>query len=477
MRRLTLLAEIGAVLLATAIFAFLLGSGRDAYVDFLLVATVGVIGVLLVWFHPYLALVVIVASVPLEGLLVTIPYGVLFTQMVGVLALAAFLFHRNRQALFSYGVQPQLVLAAMFVIWQFMRDPEMSYYGRRNWLFTYAQLWILMWLASELLVLRAQRVLMNVYLVAAVASALFAFSQATIVGDFSAGSGLQRGEGLAENQNTLAFLLVLAFAMSTFLNSQTDNRWLSILYPLMYVALIMGVVGTVSRAGFVSLTMTLIATSVFWLGGQHRWRNLLLLGLALLIVVLFIIPDAYWEVLDNTLFTEDVNAEGNFGTRNALITAGWRMWQDYPVFGVGIDQFRLYNGPYLPLEYRWLAGKVQHNFYMVLLAETGIIGFMLFMGWIGVSMYQLFLTWRMKVDVYSQHGLIWLILFGLFLFRGITASTMHYNKLLFMMGGMSMLIYQNARQQRRAALQVARPVDDGSLAANRRADNYRYGIR
>ena len=437
------------VLAVTAWFGWWLGIGNETTFGKLVLLSTGAAFAYAVWQKPYLGLIATVTSLPLQSLLPEIPFATSAISALGGLTLLALVYQRKRQALFSYGPQLQLVLAGAFVIWQFVSFPRASFFGMpRNWLWTYLQLWIILWLGSELMTPDRQRTMMRAYVTACVISGLYAFSQANIVADFSAGSGLERGGGLAENQNTLAFYLNLGFVMTAFLHRQSKHRLSGLIYPFTYLALIMGIVGTVSRAGFLTLVLAIVLVIVFWLtAGQRRLRPVVIMVLTLVVVAVYVVPDTYWQVLENTLFSADVTEEGNFGNRQALITAAIEVWKDYPTTGVGIGQFRTVNRDYLPLEYYRSRGSVPHNFYATLLAETGLIGFLLYAGWILISIYQLWRTIRLRSPRYTPLAMVWLILFGLFLFRGYTASTMHYDKLLWLMGGMSILLYHAARAE------------------------------
>jgi hypothetical protein len=72
------------------------------------------------------------------------------------------------------------------------------------------------------------------------------------------------------------------------------------------------------------------------------------------------------------------------------------------------------------------------------------------MGWIAASMIQLYLTMIRRDPVYSPLATMWMIVFIIFLFKGYTASTMHYDKMLWMMGGISIAIYQGVQAKQRA---------------------------
>ena len=444
------LMQIGAVVLMTAVLSWWFANSTD-YMALLTTALIaGAIMAVVIWFKPHIGLYITIASMPLQSILKGIPLGNLLITVLGGLSLIAFVYQRKGRRLFSYGLRPQFVLAGGFVLWQFLTYPSTSFYGDRNWLFTFMQLWVMLWLASEMITPARQPWMLRMYIAACVISAIDAFSTANIVADFSGGSGLVRSEGLADNQNALAFYLVTGLLFTTLLHRQDRHWWASFLYMPVYVALVLGVVGTVSRTGFLMIGITTVMIIAFWLiSDRHRITALIAPVMALIVAGLYFIPADYWTVMQTTIFSPERNAGGNFGNRSALIDAGVRVWEDYPVAGVGINRFRHISGDYLSFENARVFRKLPHNMYVTLLAETGLVGFLLFMGWIGYSMWELFFAWRFKMGWVSDLALIWLFTFLLALFRAYTASTLHYDKLLWMMGGIAILLYQTALAEKR----------------------------
>ncbi|NDJ76812.1 MAG: O-antigen ligase family protein [Chloroflexi bacterium] len=432
--------QIGFILAVTAWFAWWLGNGNELFFNTSILMAVGTLVAAVIWFFPHVGLAVTMASLPLQGILPTIPFASSLVSALGGLTLIAFVFQRKGRPLFNFGTRIQFVLAIGFILWQLLTFPELSYYGNRNWLFTFGQLWIIMWLASEILTPGKHAAAMRIYVIACVISAIYAFMNAEIVAEFSEGAGLERSAGLAENQNSLAFFLVLGIVFNAYLHRQNTNAGMALVYPAVYVALLLGVVGTISRAGFLSTGMAFIFLMLFWMrGGPEKVRTILITVLVVVVGAMYFVPDEYWLLMEQTIFTEE-RTETGYGNRETLILTGIEVWQDHPVIGVGIDQFRSTSREYLSGPEKHLAGKVTHNFYITLLAETGIIGFLLFLGWMIYSVYELYLTMRADDEEYSPLATIWMIAFILYFFRGNTASTMHYSKMLWMMGGIAIAL-------------------------------------
>jgi O-antigen ligase len=61
-----------------------------------------------------------------------------------------------------------------------------------------------------------------------------------------------------------------------------------------------------------------------------------------------------------------------------------KMFQDKPLAGFGFNQFQVYNRPYLDdrttdIRLESIRGYVHHNYYLGLLVDLGLIGFILFL--------------------------------------------------------------------------------------------------
>jgi O-antigen ligase len=60
--------------------------------------------------------------------------------------------------------------------------------------------------------------------------------------------------------------------------------------------------------------------------------------------------------------------------RIQLWSVAWKMWQEHPVLGVGIGQYRAVADQYI----FGGVGNIAHNTYLSFLAETGLVGFVVF---------------------------------------------------------------------------------------------------
>jgi O-antigen ligase len=126
-------------------------------------------------------------------------------------------------------------------------------------------------------------------------------------------------------------------------------------------------------------------------------------------------------------------SESSVNTRVSYAYVSWKMFLDAPMFGVGYGQFQQTAPAYLSdrttsLNLEELRSQSNHNMFLAMLTETGLVGFALFVailvGW-GIGAWR---VWRNleSPDWIRQQGLLMLgmlgIIFGPMLFFDLTFS-------------------------------------------------------
>lgn len=188
---------------------------------------------------------------------------------------------------------------------------------------------------------------------------------------------------LTGDPNVLAASLVVTsiFCLCLAATSATLQRWLWIGGALLSVV---GVAATQSRGGLVAAVVSLaIALFVF---RRHAARTV---PLALLVTAALV---AYFVVVPRA--AERITQSGDAGSgRSELWTVAWRGFEEHPVQGLGLNQFRVESSRYVlePGTLRYVAlisekPRLVHNTYLQTLVETGVIGFLLFMSLIALSL-------------------------------------------------------------------------------------------
>lgn len=176
--------------------------------------------------------------------------------------------------------------------------------------------------------------------------------------------------------NIVIAILILAYLIRT----QKSILWRSLGLAVMGV-LTISVFLTASRGATIGLAIVYLTFLPYFLRTNLIVRVVLVAGGLLFIQVLtVVVPEASW-----TRLSDLVNlTQSGLGGRRDIWTEGLIIWQDYPVFGVGVDSFRY------KLDEYYGVSLVAHNTFLSILTEQGIIGFTLFT----LIVFDLFLSAR-----------------------------------------------------------------------------------
>ncbi len=183
--------------------------------------------------------------------------------------------------------------------------------------------------------------------------------------------------GGAGNPNLLATGLVPAIVVVAGLAATTQNRWWRAVAVVTALFLTGGLAATQSRGGILAALATVVAALIFF-----RRRRLYVLGTALVVMGMALAwlsanPDAW----------KRISSFNNGGSgRSDLWTVAWRVFQDHPVVGAGLNNFEVVAGDYVRRPGVLQRGDlitehphVVHNTYLQLLAENGVVGCALFL--------------------------------------------------------------------------------------------------
>jgi len=206
---------------------------------------------------------------------------------------------------------------------------------------------------------------------------------------------------------------------------------------MMLVAIIityLGVFFTVSRTGMVLLFFAQLMLFVFQHEGRQRTQLLLIFGSAFVLTLL--LSNTIIDILQ-TIIPTIAKGTDTVGLRYDLWRAGWLMWLDHPIRGVGIGMYAHNSYAYM----QRLPGVmprtlVAHNMYVQILAETGLIGLLLFLSIIYVSFINFRKARMVEEPEITELRNVWLIVFVVMLIGGIT-KTDQVDKLLWMVMGVS----------------------------------------
>lgn len=183
--------------------------------------------------------------------------------------------------------------------------------------------------------------------------------------------------GIFANPNELAYSLVILLPLAAFLAAGMAlvPRLALLGVGLVYVAAILV---TFSRSGLLGLVAVM---------GLYAWRkrSILLQGLMVLLVVAgLVLASRFWSRGEG--FT-NLNQDVTVRQRLATSQAGLAMFLDHPLVGVGLGCSVIAWPLYAPEGLYTRGALVTHNTFVQALAETGAIGFIPFVLFIGFGLY------------------------------------------------------------------------------------------
>jgi O-antigen ligase len=231
---------------------------------------------------------------------------------------------------------------------------------------TYVQLLLMVWLILEFAPnRRLQLHLLRAYVLGSYVSA--AGTIFSYVSDSS--TYWERHVAAGFDPNDLCLILALSIPMSFYLmvvEPAGFRGWLWRLHPapVLFAALL-----TASRGGFLSICAALLIVPCMFAKLPTGSKILVpAVGLALLIAVFAWLPGPVVERLSS--LPEEMRAT-TFGLRGGIWRAGWEVFRQHSLAGVGIGAFATAVQPVLG------EATVAHNAFLTVLVETGIIGFFL----------------------------------------------------------------------------------------------------
>lgn len=384
---------------------------------------------------PYLGLVFSVATQPIADVLPQVPFLTSIVPIFGALTLFGFLLQsRNQSFRFAFRFSSFHILAIILMLWIFVSNPSAAWSsGGRNWVFTIIQLFILAWFTGFLLTSpQKHHTLMWLFALTAFISAIFAIIQG---GNLSEIDPNIRAAGFSQGANTATRYFVIAFTFFTYLFIATKARILKVFLFAGIVATFIGVFYTASRSGIMLLAIAIILLVLL----QSKFRYRLEVGIISAVGLVFLL--SYSENILKfvaTIFPSISQGTDTVGLRYALWKAGFQMWLDHPIAGVGIGMFpsqlKFYPNP--QYSFYFSHGLVAHNMYVSMLAETGIVGAFLFLVLL-ISAFANFIKAH-KIHDKAINGLqrTWFIVFVVILAGGMT-KTDQVDKLLWLCMGVS----------------------------------------
>lgn len=328
----------------------------------------------------FLFLWVLLFVIPWENAVVIHGFGTI-SRVVGIPAFGMALLAILECGTLRTLAPPQMIMLFFLVwggftyFWSF--EPSATVTA----IYTFVQLFMLVWLIWEFAQTRRQQLLLlRAYTLGSIIS-----SAGTLLGFFN-NTGLQSGRysGLGFNAGDLALILALSIPISLYLAVQERRTTLVWVDGAATVLAFCAIILTASRGSLIACTPTLLMFP--FLFPKLRWgRNLvMLLFLALAGIGSWLfMPQSSWSRL-STIGTEI--SSGTLNERTMIWQVGWQVFGQAPFQGVGAGAY----GPALGHTLGWafdvggtdatspVGRLVAHNTFFSILVEQGVIGFALF---------------------------------------------------------------------------------------------------
>lgn len=396
-----------------------------------------VLGIIIL-LKPYLGLVITVATQPIADVLPQVPFLTSIVPIFGALTLFGFLLQsKNQRFRYAFRFSSFHVLGFLLLLWVFVSNPSAAWSaGGRNWVFTFLQLFILAWFTGFLLTSpQKHQTLMWLFSLTAFISAVYAIIQG---GNLSEIDPNIRAAGFSQGANTATRYFVIAFTFFTYLFIATKTRILKIFLFAGIVATFIGVFYTASRSGIMLLAIAIILLVLM----QAKFKYRLEVGIISVVGLVFLLSFSE-NILKfvATIFPSISQGTDTVGLRYALWKAGFQMWLDHPIAGVGIGMFpsqlKFYPNP--QYSYFFTHGLVAHNMYVSMLAETGIVGAFLFVALLFSAVINFIKARKLHDKVFDGIQRTWFIVFLVMLAGGMT-KTDQVDKLLWLCLGVSVFL-------------------------------------
>lgn len=212
-----------------------------------------------------------------------------------------------------------------------------------------------------------------------------------------------RASGLLEDPNSLALMIAFTVPLALLLALRSPNLLQRLLWGGCFLLLLGGMTKTESRSGLVVLLLSLVIGLYHYRAQLPRIRprhlGFAMLGLAIVIPLgIAAMPAGYVARIQSlSILSAGANAhkDESLGRRASYIVVGSRMIQENPVLGSGPGTFPLH---YAPSGYATAFASFKqlgdlyrraHNTYLEIFSEIGIPAGLMFVGMLGLGLYNL----------------------------------------------------------------------------------------
>lgn len=187
---------------------------------------------------------------------------------------------------------------------------------------------------------------------------------------------IRRVVGLLGNPAFIAACIGVAVPWTLYLLLTARRHRL--LYLFASLSMVSGIFFCMNRSGWVGLVISLVVMALF----VRRFRPVFLM----MLLVGAIVAGLYWAVIiSSPTVRERLTAEGPIEYRREAWRVAWEMIQDYPVFGVGWENYRSLYRSYSLWSVYLRAEPSPHNTYIWVQITGGVVALAPFLAFLAAA--------------------------------------------------------------------------------------------
>lgn len=195
--------------------------------------------------------------------------------------------------------------------------------------------------------------------------------------------GLVWGSRWLKDENHISLLVAIAIPFVFLLFFIHRNKLIKLFYLLCMSLYITANVVAASRGGVLGM---IIGGILCWLLEKNKLRNLMVVIVAAILVFSYAPPRLFDEIESLNQGTKESTADD----RIYLWGVGIKMFNDSPVFGVGLMNYPYYFADYeKQVRYKATTARVPHSTPIQWLSETGLVGVFIML----ILQRNLFMNW------------------------------------------------------------------------------------
>jgi len=178
--------------------------------------------------------------------------------------------------------------------------------------------------------------------------------------------------------------MAIPWAWYLFLHARRGRLWLLASIGLMVTGIIM----CMNRSGWVGFILSQVVMALF----VPRFRRIF----ALMVILVVVLAAVYWAVIiASPAVKERLGAQGPIKYRQQTWRVALQMIRDYPIFGLGYENFPRFYRQYAYWDIYLRAVPTPHNTYLWVFLMGGVVTFLPFVAFLGAVLFPAFkLYWQ-----------------------------------------------------------------------------------